>query len=318
MEVKVTDHHLAFVFPGQGSQAVGMLAGLAKVHPEVEATFGFASEVLGYDLWDLVQHGPAERLSQTIHTQPAMLAAGVAAWRVWCRQTQVRPGWLAGHSLGEYTALVCAGALDFQAAVRLVEERARLMQEAVPADVGAMAAILGLGDAEVVEVCARASSDSEIVTAANFNDPKQIVIAGDKAAVMRAVDLAKAAGAKRAVVLPVSVPSHCPLMKPAAGRFAPVLDATAIAPPTFAVVHNVDVATHPEPAAIRAALAQQLHGAVRWADSVRYMSQQGVDRYVECGPGKVLAGLNKRIVPEAKTESLFDPASLAKALELAP
>lgn len=318
MEVKITDNNLAFVFPGQGSQAVGMLAGLAESHPEVEATFGSASEVLGYDLWDLVRHGPAERLNQTVHTQPAMLAAGVAAWRVWCGQTQARPGWLAGHSLGEYTALVCAGAMDFQAAVLLVAERARLMQEAVPADVGAMAAILGLDDAEVVEVCARASGDGEIVTAANFNDPKQIVIAGHKAAVMRAVDLAKEAGAKRAVVLPVSVPSHCPLMQAAAERFAATLETTAIVPPTLAVVHNVDVATHPEPAAIRAALARQLHGAVRWADSIRHMSQQGVDRFVECGPGKVLAGLNKRIVPEAKTENLFDPASLAKALELAP
>jgi [acyl-carrier-protein] S-malonyltransferase len=310
------DNGLAFIFPGQGSQSVGMLSGLAQAHPEVESTFRTASGVLGYDLWELVQSGPEERLNSTQFTQPAMLAAGVAAWRVWCAESDVRPGWMAGHSLGEYTALICAGALDFEDGLRLVSERARLMQGAVPPDAGAMAAVLGLSDEQVVSVCKDASTDSEVVTAANFNAPGQVVIAGDRNAVARAIDSAKGAGAKRAVLLPVSVPSHCPLMKPAAEEFQPVLDAAAIRPPAIAVVHNVDVATHPAPGVIRAALQKQLYGSVRWADSILFMSRQGVDRFVECGPGRVLAGLNKRIVADARTEAIFDANSLTKALEL--
>jgi [acyl-carrier-protein] S-malonyltransferase len=282
----------------------------------VEATFRTASEVLGYDLWDLVQSGPEERLNSTEFTQPAMLAAGVAAWRVWCAATAVRPGWMAGHSLGEYTALVCAGALAFEDGLRLVAERARLMQAAVPPDAGAMAAVLGLGDEQVVAVCKRASTDEAIVTAANFNAPGQVVIAGDRAAVVRAIDLAKADGAKRAVLLPVSVPSHCPLMKPAAEKFETILEATPMESPAIGVVHNVDVAMHPAPEVIRAALQKQLYGSVRWADSVLFISQQGADRFVECGPGRVLAGLNKRIASDLKTEALFDSPSLAKALVL--
>lgn len=310
------DNGLAFVFPGQGSQSVGMLSGLAASHPEVQTTFSSASEVLGYDLGDLVLNGPEERLNSTQFTQPAMLAAGVAAWRVWCANSEVRPGWMAGHSLGEYTALVCAGALEFEDALKLVSERARLMQEAVPAEVGAMAAVLGLTDEQVVTVCKEASTASEIVTAANFNAPGQVVIAGDKAAVERATVQAKAAGAKRAVLLPVSVPSHCPLMQAAADQFKLTLDATPMQSPAIGVVHNVDVAMHPAPEVIRAVLQKQLHSSVRWADSIQFIFQQGVDRFVECGPGRVLAGLNKRIVAEAKTEAIFDANSLAKTLEL--
>lgn len=310
------DNGLAFLFPGQGSQSVGMLAGLVAVHPEVEATFRAASGVLGYDLWDVVLNGPEESLNSTRFTQPAMLAAGVAAWRVWCASSEVRPGWMAGHSLGEYTALVCAGALGFEDGLKLVSERAKLMQEAVPPDVGAMAAILGLNDEQVVAVCADASTESEIVTAANFNAPGQVVIAGDKAAVERAITQAKAVGAKRAVLLPVSVPSHCPLMRDAADKFKAVIESVPMESPGVGVVHNVDVAMHPAPEVIRAVLQKQLYGSVRWADSILFMSQQGVDRFVECGPGRVLAGLNKRIVAGVKTEAIFDPGSLAKTLEL--
>lgn len=312
----IVDNALAFLFPGQGSQSVGMMAGLAAGHPVVEATFREASGVLGYDLWDLVQNGPDTRLHSTQYTQPAMLAAGVAAWRVWCEASEVRPVWMAGHSLGEFSALVCAGALEFADALRLVSERARLMQEAVPPEAGAMAAILGLDDPQVVHACKQASSETEIVSAANFNAPGQVVIAGDRMAVTRALDLLKQAGAKRAVLLPVSVPSHCSLMKPAADQFGHILAEVPINTPATPVVHNVDVGVHPAPEVIRAVLEQQLCGSVRWSDSVLFISQQGVNRFVECGPGKVLLGLNKRIVPGCKSEGLFDSASLAKALEL--
>lgn len=308
------DQGLAFLFPGQGSQSVGMLAELAEDHPEVAEVFGEAAEVLGHDLWELVRNGPEDRLNSTQFTQPAMLAAGVAAWRVWCKAAEIRPGWLAGHSLGEYTALVCAGALDFREGIRLVAERARLMQEAVPAGVGAMAAVLGLEDEQVLAVCEQAETADEIVRAANFNAPGQVVIAGHRAAVERATCLAKGAGAKRAVVLPVSVPSHCPLMRPAAERFAVVLAAVSLVAPGIPILHNVDVTSHAEPAAIREALTRQLSGSVRWAETVRGMAAHGVDRFVECGPGRVLAGLNKRIVPAARTEAFFDPSSFTKAL----
>lgn len=310
------DQGLAFLFPGQGSQSVGMLVELADEHPEVAEVFAEATEALGHDLWDLVRNGPEERLNATQFTQPAMLAAGVAAWRVWCKASEVRPGLLAGHSLGEYTALVCAGALGFRDGIRLVAERARLMQEAVPAGVGAMAAVLGLDDEQVVSVCGQAETADEIVRAANFNAPGQVVIAGHRPAVERATDLAKGAGARRAVILPVSVPSHCPLMQPAADRFRAALAEVTLAAPGIPVLHNVDVATHAEPAAIREALTQQLCGSVRWAETVSRMAAQAVERFVECGPGRVLAGLNKRIVPAAQTEALFDPASFTKALGL--
>ena len=316
MSTNLVDDGLAFIFPGQGSQSVGMLSDLAVAHTEVESTFQAASEVLGYDLWDLVRNGPEERLNLTQCTQPAMLAAYVATWRVWSKQTSVRPGWMAGHSLGEYAALVCSGALVFEDAVRLVAERGRLMQEAVPPETGAMAAILGLSDSQVVDVCNRASTESEIVAPANFNAPGQIVIAGHKPAVARAIDLGKAEGAKRAVLLPVSVPSHCLLMKSAVEAFRAMLADTAVETPRSAVIHNVDVASHSAPEVIRAVLEKQLYSPVRWADSILFMSQQGVGRFVECGPGRVLSGLNKRIVPSCRTEAVFDPDSLVKASEL--
>jgi [acyl-carrier-protein] S-malonyltransferase len=293
-----------------------MLVELATTHIEVKSTFQTASEVLGYDLWDLVQNGPEDRLNLTQFTQPAMLAADVAAWRVWSKHTPVKPGWMAGHSLGEYAALVCSGALVFEDAVRLVAERGRLMQEAVPPETGAMAAILGLSDGQVVDVCSRASIETELVAPANFNAPGQIVIAGHRLAVARAIELGKAEGAKRAVLLPVSVPSHCPLMESAAEKFRGMLADTAVTIPEIAVLHNVDVASHSAPEVIRAVLEKQLYSPVRWADSILFMSQQGVTRFVECGPGRVLSGLNKRIVPKSRTEAVFDPQSLSKALEL--
>lgn len=310
------DRGLAFLFPGQGSQAVGMLGELADEHAEVRQTYQEASEALGYDLWQVVAEGPKERLDATEVTQPAMLAAGVAAYRIWCSRSPVRPGWMAGHSLGEYTALVCAGALGFADGIRLVRERGRLMQSAVPAGVGAMAALLGLDDERVIALCAAASTPEEPVSAANFNSPGQVVIAGSAAGVQRAMEAAKGEGAKRAVLLPVSVPSHCRLMAPAAVAIRAVLAATDVSEPRISVVHNVDAAVHPEPDRIREVLEQQLCGCVRWTDSVRAMAGQGVDRFVECGPGKVLMGLTKRIVAEAKAEAIFHPDSLEKALGL--
>lgn len=310
------DKTLAFLFPGQGSQSIGMLGSLAEHYPIVTTTFSSASEVLGYDLWDRVQTGPEAQLNLTACTQPAMLAAGVAAWRVWCQETGVRPGWLAGHSLGEYTALVCSEVLGFEDAIALVAERGRLMQEAVQPGQGAMAAILGMSDSDIIETCQQASSDEATVVAANFNAPGQVVIAGHQAAVVRAIEQAKEKGAKRAVMLPVSVPSHSPLMRPAAEKLRIRLSACAMTAGYAPVVHNVDAVAHDTAESIRLALEQQLYGSVRWVDSVNHIAAQGVTRFVECGPGKVLAGLNKRIVPEARTETLFDTDSLRKALEL--
>jgi [acyl-carrier-protein] S-malonyltransferase len=311
------DQGLAFVFPGQGSQTVGMLAELASLNSIVKATFAEASEVLGYDLWQLVSEGPSETLNATRQTQPAMLAAGVAAWRFWNDTSDVIPGFMAGHSLGEYTALVCAGSLDFKAGIRLVAERARLMQEAVPEGVGAMAAILGLEDEKLIAACAEATTADALVIPANFNAPGQVVIAGHATAVAKAGELAKAAGAKRVVTLPVSVPSHCPLMKQAATEFRELLNATDFAAPSIRVLHNVDVEAHADAEAIRTALEHQLFGSVRWTETIRVMAGQGVDRFIECGPGSVLAGLNKRIVPDARTQGFSDSQTLDKAKELA-
>lgn len=311
-----TDNGLAFVFPGQGSQSVGMMLELASMHPEVEQTFRVASERLGYDLWRLVGEGPAEQLNLTEHTQPAMLAAGVAAFRVWEKLSVVKPGWMAGHSLGEYTALVCAGAIAFEDAVGLVAERARLMQGAVAAGTGAMAAILGLDDAKVVAACAAVSTEEEAVSPANFNAPGQVVIAGYAQAVARAVEAAKAEGAKKAVLLPVSVPSHCLLMAAAAAAFRDTLAKVPIREFATPVIHNVDVASHLAPEVIRSVLEKQLYSPVRWSDTIRFLHDQGVRRFVECGPGKVLAGLNKRIAKDAQIEAVFNPDSLEKALEL--
>ncbi len=315
MEKEQQRAYLAFLFPGQGSQAVGMLAELAQAFPRVEQTYAEASEVLGFDLWRLTQEGPAERLNQTVNTQPALLAAGVAVWRVWCEQTDSRPAWMAGHSLGEYTALVCAESLNFSDAVKLVAERGRLMQSAVPKGRGAMAAILGLEDHLVVRLCREICIHNGLVSAANFNAPGQVVIAGETAAVDKACQAAKDAGARRAVKLPVSVPSHCELMKPAAEAFAQLLEQVPVQMPTITVVHNVDVGTHAAPEVIRAVLTEQLYSPVRWSDSIRFLQDQGVGKFIEAGPGKVLAGLNKRIVKERRTLPVYDPVSLAAALE---
>jgi [acyl-carrier-protein] S-malonyltransferase len=290
-----------------------MLADLAVAFPLVAETFAEASEVLGYDLWQLVQEGPVEELNKTHITQPAMLSAGIAVWRIMQQQGRVSPVVVAGHSLGEYSALVAAGALNFTDAVRLVAERGRLMQEAVPAGLGAMAAILGLDDGAVIAVCA-AAAQGDVVSAVNFNAPGQVVIAGSAAAVERAVEGAKEAGAKRALLLPVSVPSHCALMKPAAEQLAAQLAGMSISVPAIPVINNVDVVAATDAAAIRDALVRQLYSPVRWVESVQKMAQEGVDTLVECGPGKVLVGLNKRIDKTMNAMAVFDAASLEKTL----
>ncbi len=305
---------LAFVFPGQGSQSVGMLKDLAAEFTEVEATFKQASDALGYDLWDVVQNGPAEKLNQTDVTQPAMLSAGVAVWRIWQAKGGAQPVMMAGHSLGEYTALVCAGALDFSDAVKLVAERGRLMQEAVPAGEGAMAAILGLDDDAVIQVCEDAA-EGEVLSAVNFNSPGQVVIAGQKTAVERALGVAKEKGAKRALLLPVSVPSHCALMKPAAQKLEQILADIELREPAIPVLNNVDVQAQSDAAEIRAALVKQLHSPVRWVETIRKMAADGVGSLIECGPGKVLAGLNKRIERGMTAQAVYDSDSLNSALE---
>ncbi|GAA3584215.1 ACP S-malonyltransferase [Gibbsiella greigii] len=304
----------AFVFPGQGSQAVGMLADLAAQYPVVEQTFSEASGALGYDLWQLVQQGPAEELNKTWQTQPALLAASVAIFRVWQQQGGSMPALMAGHSLGEYSALVCAGVLDFTAAVRLVELRGKLMQEAVPAGTGAMYAIIGLDNDAIAKAC-EASAEGQVVSPVNFNSPGQVVIAGNKEAVERAGAACKAAGAKRALPLPVSVPSHCALMKPAADKLAVALQEVVFNAPQVAVVNNVDVRTENDPEAIRSALVRQLYSPVRWTESVEYIAAQGVTSLLEIGPGKVLTGLTKRIVDTLTAAPVNDPASLSAALE---
>ena len=303
---------LAFVFPGQGSQSVGMMQGWGE-RAEICATFAEASDALGQDLWALVTEGPAELLNQTVNTQPAMLAADVAAWRAWQTQGGAKPALLAGHSLGEYAALVAADALSFVDAIRLVRFRAEAMQSAVPEGVGAMAAILGLDDEVVRAVCADAAA-GEAVEAVNLNSPGQVVIAGNKGAVERAMALAKERGAKRALPLPVSVPSHSSLMRPAAEKLLAYLESVAISAPRIPVLHNTDVQSHDEAAAIRAALAKQLHTPVRWVETVRALKAAGVERVIECGPGKVLAGLNKRIDDSLAALALVDEASLQVAL----
>lgn len=306
--------NLAFVFPGQGSQAVGMLNALAAHHPSVKQTFARASDVLGKDLWRIVTDNPNNELDQTHNTQPIMLAAGVAAWEVWCQHSQVRPAWMAGHSLGEYTALVCAEAMAFEDAIKLVELRGRLMQEAVPEGMGAMAAILGLDDQDVVAVCAEVAG-SEIVSAVNFNSPGQVVIAGHAEAVARAMVLAKAKGAKRALPLPVSVPSHCALMKPAADKLSEFLLTVSISAPKVKLIHNVDVAAHKDADSIRKILAEQLYKPVRWVDTIEYLNNQDVTCFVECGPSKVLYGLNKRIAKHAEHFALYDTHTLEELLD---
>ena len=300
----------AMVFPGQGSQTVGMLAELAGDYPIVQETFKQASEVLGYDLWQLVQEGPAEELNKTWQTQPALLTASVAVYRVWQQKySELKPEVMAGHSLGEYSALVCAGVLDFQDAVKLVELRGKLMQQAVPEGTGAMYAIIGLDNDAIINACKQAEQ-GEVVSAVNFNSPGQVVIAGAKAAVERAAALCKEAGAKRALPLAVSVPSHCALMKPAADQLSVSLESITLKEAGVSVLNNVDVKNEIEADAIRNALVRQLYSPVRWTETVEKMAQNGVEVLVEVGPGKVLNGLTKRIVDSLQAVSVNDVKSL--------
>jgi [acyl-carrier-protein] S-malonyltransferase len=308
-----------FVFPGQGSQSVGMLRDLAERHASVRDTFSQASAALGYDLWALVQHGPADELNATERTQPAMLAAGVAAWRAWHEAGGPEPIVVSGHSLGEFTALVCAGALDFAAAIDLVRFRGQVMQEAVPIGSGAMAAVLGLEDEAVIAACREAAA-SGVVEPVNFNAPGQVVIAGEKAAVARAIELAQGRGAKRAVLLPVSVPSHSSLMRGAAERFAARFATVPVRAPRIEYVSAVDARAHAEPEDIRALLVRQLASPVRWTETTRAFLVHRVDAVIECGPGKVLTGLNRQIERRTGQRSnvqylaLEDSAALAEAL----
>jgi len=306
----------AMVFPGQGSQTVGMLAELAGDYPIVQETFKQASEVLGYDLWQLVQEGPAEELNKTWQTQPALLTASVAVYRVWQQKyPALKPEVMAGHSLGEYSALVCAGVLDFQDAVKLVELRGKLMQQAVPEGTGAMYAIIGLDNDAIINACKQAEQ-GEVVSAVNFNSPGQVVIAGAKAAVERAAALCKEAGAKRALPLAVSVPSHCALMKPAADQLSVSLESITLKAPVVAVLNNVDVKAETDAVAIRNALVRQLYSPVRWTETVEKMAQNGVEVLVEVGPGKVLNGLTKRIVDSLQAVSVNDVKSLDSVEEV--
>lgn len=302
----------AFLFPGQGSQQVGMLESVGD-EPAVRQAFAEASGALGYDLWDVIRQGPAERLDRTDITQPALLAAGVALWKLWEQRGGPRPDLLAGHSLGEYTALACAGVFSLGDGVRLVELRGRLMQEAVPAGTGRMAAILGLDDDAVREACAEGAQGG-VVEAVNFNAPGQVVIAGDAAAVDRAIEACRARGARRAMPLAVSVPSHCALMRPAAERLAEALDKVNFHLPEVPVLNNVDVMQEREPARIRDALVRQLHSPVRWVEIVQALGAQGVTRAGECGPGKVLAGLVRRIDADIEVFSMDSTAALDAAL----
>jgi [acyl-carrier-protein] S-malonyltransferase len=306
----------ALVFPGQGSQSVGMLGALAAAEAEVRTTFAEAGRVLGYDLWKLVSEGPEEALNATERTQPAMLAAGVATWRAWRAHGGAEPLLVSGHSLGEFTALTCAGALPFAAALELVRFRGRVMQEAVPAGSGAMAAILGLEDADIEAACAQAAQ-GEVVEPVNFNSPGQVVIAGNKSAVERAMAAAKARGAKRAVALPVSVPSHSSLMRAAGERLRQRLAATDLREPRLRYVSAVDARAHHAADDIRELLVRQLSSPVRWTETLRAIAGEGVAQVIECGPGKVLTGLNRRIERRAELsfQALEDPASLAAALE---
>jgi [acyl-carrier-protein] S-malonyltransferase len=306
-----------FVFPGQGSQSVGMLAELAARDPVVTDTFAEASAVLGYDLWELASEGPADRLNETEYTQPAMLTAGVATWRYWLNAGGSRPAAVAGHSLGEYSALVAAGVLEFPAAVKLVRERAQRMQEAVPAGIGAIAAVLGLDDEQVAAACAEAAQ-GEVVEPVNFNSPGQLVIAGHAGAVQRALEGCKARGAKRALLLPMSVPAHSSLMQRAAQGFASTLRTAVLADPAIAFWSPVDARAHATAEDIRGLLVSQLASPVRWTALVQALTGAGLATLVECGPGKVLTGLNRRIDkrPEVQCMALQDPAAVDAALAL--
>jgi [acyl-carrier-protein] S-malonyltransferase len=304
----------AFLFPGQGSQSLGMMSGLATQTDIVRATFEEASGVLGYDLWAITQDGPEERLNRTEVTQPAMLTAGVATWRTWQSLGGFDPDFMAGHSLGEYAALVAAGSMSFEDAVAVADERGRDMQQATPAGSCEMAAILGLEDDVLVEVCEKAAGD-QVVSCANFNSPGQIVIAGDKAAVDRAIDLAKEAGARRAFPLPVSVASHCELMRPAAEGMARKLEDVRIVRSRVPVIHNVDVRPHEDAEEIRDLLVRQMWAPVRWTETIQRLMAEGVTHLAECGPGKVLTGLNRRISRELNSVALIDQEAIEETVK---
>ncbi|CAH9018447.1 ACP S-malonyltransferase [Candidatus Nitrosacidococcus sp. I8] len=305
---------LAFLFPGQGSQTVGMLAELSNAYPKVKEVFAQASTVLDYDLWHLIQNGPKDRLNLTEHTQPAMLAGGVAVWQIWRSMGGKFPEFMTGHSLGEYSAWVCANSLKFEIAVDAVAHRAAYMQEAVPKDIGAMAAILGLKDEEVKDICQQLNNNG-IVEPVNFNAPGQVVVAGHKHAVDKMIEKAQRIGAK-ALLLPVTIPSHCQLMLPAVTKFKEYLANISITSPSIPVVNNIDVAINNNPEDIRDALIRQLNHPVRWVEIINFLINQGVDTFIECGPGKVLAGLVKRIDRSVTVLSIFDIDSLNKALQI--
>ncbi len=308
-------NQLGFLFPGQGSQSLEMLADLSSSFPVVTQTFDTASEIVGRNLWKLVCDGSLDELNQTTNTQPIMLAAGVAVWRVWTEKNATLPAWMAGHSLGEYTALVCSNAVSYENAVQLVSERARLMQEAVPIGVGAMAAILGLDTESVENICNNLTSEMELVAPVNLNAPGQIVIAGHASTVQKAIDAAKEAGAKRALILPVSVPSHCLLMQPAAEQLRKFLNEIEFCTPSIKIIHNADVLDHQSGEDIRQALEKQLYRPVRWIETIAFLEKQGVTEFVECGPGRILLGLNKRIAKASSHFAIHDNETLIQVLE---
>lgn len=304
----------AFIFPGQGSQSIGMMNSLAESNTVIHDTFSEASDILGYDLWALVTDGPVEKLNSTEITQPAMLTAGVASWRAWQAAGGANPAIMAGHSLGEYTALVCAGALNFSDAVALVSDRAHFMQQAVAEGEGAMAAVLGLDDESVRTLC-QENAGGEVLQAVNYNAPGQVVVAGSAAAVSRLVQNAKVAGAKRALVLPVSVPSHCALMRPASEQMSARLNDVSISQCAIPVIHNVNVQAAADENEIRQLLARQISEPVRWVETINNMHDHGVGLLIECGPGKVLCGLSKRINRDISCIPLINKDSVAAALE---
>ena len=305
---------IALVFPGQGSQSIGMLSALASEYSIVQDTFEQASEVLGYDLWQLISTGPVETLNQTSYTQPAMLAAGIAVWRVWQQVTAIQPDYLAGHSLGEYTALVAAGSLSFEQGVELVRYRGEIMQTAVPEGQGAMAAILGLNDDDVIALCQQAEQQTgHVASAVNFNSPGQVVVAGNAEAIHLVIDLAKTAGAKRAILLPVSVPSHCRLMTNATKKMEEKLNDINLLTPNIPVIHNVDVTASQATDEIKKRLVMQLDHPVQWVKIIEWFKQQSIQNIIEIGPGKVLMGLTKRIDKSLTSLSVFDVTSLNKA-----
>lgn len=311
----MTSADIAFVFPGQGSQKVGMLASAAAAYPVVAETFAEASAVLGYDVWELIRSGEQEQLNMTETTQPVLLSSSVALYRAWLSAGGVEPAIMAGHSLGEFSALVCAGALDFAAAVELVRQRGAFMQTAVPAGEGAMAAIIGLDDESINAACARAAADlGAVVAAVNYNSPGQVVIAGKSAAVEAAIALCKEAGAKRALPLPVSAPFHTDLMRPAGERLAEAMSLLEFTAPKIPVVHNVDAATESDPARIPQLLVQQIASPVQWTSCVQTMVAAGASRFVECGPGKVLSGLNRRIDKSLQSFNIEEPDALQSAV----